>query len=374
MPSSDINPVAVEDLEDLYETAPCGYVSILPDGRIAKANATLAEWIGLEPGGLVGLKLHDLLTIGQRILYETHLAPLLRIQGSVYEVSLELKTSTGAKLPVLANAAEKWDRDGALLFTRLTFLKAVVRQRYERGLVEARMAAEESARKQLADAELREQFIAVLGHDLRNPLAAIAGGISLLGRREQLSGRGRQTIGLMQGSVDRATELIDNVLDFARGRLGGGLALSRNADAPLTPILEQVVAELRENAGDRIIRVEFAIAEPVNCDRMRVAQLVSNLLGNALTHGAANVPILICAKTTADELAIAVTNGGVPIPLAALERLFQPFFRGDVRASQQGLGLGLYIASEIAKAHNGTLAVSSTDAETEFKFCMPLVR
>lgn len=372
MPSFDGEMVPVEDLEDLYETAPCGYVSVLPDGRVAKANATLTEWTGYARGGLTGLKLHDLLTVGQRIFYETHLAPLLRIQGWVYEVSLELKTLNGGQLPVLANAAEKRDGAGNLLFTRLTFLKAVAHRQYERGLVEARTVAEETTRKQLADSELREQFIAVLGHDLRNPLAAIAGGVRLLTSHEQLSARGQQVVALMEGSVNRAAELIDNVLDFARGRLGGGIALSRNMEAPLTPVLKQVVAELQANAGNRDIEAKFAIGEPVNCDRMRVAQLVSNLLGNALTHGAADVPIKIRAATTDKELFITIANGGVPIPAPTMERLFQPFFRGDVRASRQGLGLGLYIASEIAKAHNGTLTVSSTNVQTEFRFRMPL--
>ena len=371
MPSSD-RPLPVEDLEDLYESAPCGYVSLTPDGRIAKANATLHAWTGHPPGGLVGLKLQDLLSIGQRIFYETHLAPLLRMQGSVSEVALELRAAAGVRLPVLANAAEKRDAEGRHLFTRLTFLKAIDRRQYERGLVEARAAAEADTRQQLAEAELREQFIAVLGHDLRNPLAAIASGARMIEDREELSARGQNILQLMQGSVTRAAGLIDDVLDFARGRLGGGLTLARDAGSTLGPVLEQVVEELRATAPDRTIESEIRLPDPVHCDPTRVAQLLSNLLGNAVTHGAADKPIRVRAIVTGDALEISIANGGDPIPAATMERLFHPFFRGEMRASREGLGLGLYIASEIARAHGGTLTAASDAGETRFTFRMPV--
>jgi signal transduction histidine kinase len=219
--------------------------------------------------------------------------------------------------------------------------------------------------------ELREQFIAVLGHDLRNPLASIDAGAHLL-LGTPLNAKASNIVGLMQNSVARMSELIDNVLDFAHGRLVGGLVLERTANEPLEPVLSQVVAELRANWPDRTVEVEFALAEPVNCDRNRLGQLFSNLLGNALAYGAAAVPVRVRASTVAGTFELSVSNGGDPIPPAALERLFQPFSRGAVRPNQQGLGLGLYIASEIAHAHGGTLDVESSPAETRFNFRMPL--
>jgi signal transduction histidine kinase len=219
--------------------------------------------------------------------------------------------------------------------------------------------------------ELRDQFIAVLGHDLRNPLASISSGAELL-RRTPLNEKASGIVTMMLNSVFRMAGLIDNVLDFARGRLGGGLTLERNAKESLEPVLSQVVAELRTSRPDRAIEAEFALAQPVSCDRNRVAQLLSNLLGNALAYGAADVPIRVRAATDDGMFELSVANAGEPIPPAALERLFQPFTRGAVRPNQQGLGLGLYIASEIARAHGGTLAVASSPAETRFTFRMPL--
>ncbi|HEY6661863.1 MAG TPA: PAS domain-containing sensor histidine kinase [Sphingomicrobium sp.] len=369
MPSSDAIPA--EDLADLYENAPCGYVSLSPDARVVKINRTLTTWLGSASADLVGKPFHDLLTFGGRIAYETHLAPLLRLQGHVDEITFDLIRSDGAKIPVIANAAEKRDLDGRHLLTRLTLFKAVDRRTYERGLIEDRDRAEAAFGAEHETAALREQFIAVLGHDLRNPLAALSAGVRMLSQRETLSERGRVVVKDMSASIARATALIANLLDFAQGRLGGGLSLTLSADQPLGPVLEQVVAESRAITPDREILTSFAIAEPVCCDAGRIAQLAANLVSNAVTHGAPGVPIEVEAKTDRGRFTLSVINGGVAIPPEARAQLFQPFFRGAVRRSQQGLGLGLFIVNEIAKAHGGAMTVVSTDEQTVFTFAMP---
>ena len=177
-------------------------------------------------------------------------------------------------------------------------------------------------------------------------------------------------VDLIQNSAGRMAGLIGNVLDLARGRLGGGFVLDRDADEPLAPALEQVVAELRAAWPDRVIDAEIDLADPVYCDRARIAQLLSNLLSNALAHGAADRPVLVRASTRAGLFELSVANAGDPIPPATIERLFQPFFRTPARTHHQGLGLGLYIASEVARAHGGTLDVTSTPEETRFTLRM----
>jgi signal transduction histidine kinase len=217
-------------------------------------------------------------------------------------------------------------------------------------------------------AELREQFIAVLGHDLRNPLASI-GAASRMLLRIPVPAKGRDLIGLIQNSVARMSGLIDNVLDLTRGRLGGGLAL-RRCHAPLAPILEQVVAELRATWPDRVIETHFVDPGPLHCDQGRIGQLLSNLLANALTHGAQDGVVRV--KTAIGlEFTLSVTNQGAPIPAEIAANLFKPFFRPS-GPEPEGLGLGLYIASEIAKAHDGSLALTSSAEETCFTFSMPL--
>jgi sigma-B regulation protein RsbU (phosphoserine phosphatase) len=368
---SELGPI--DKYRDLFENAPCGYLTIGSDGRITKVNATLTAWTGFEANRFVGRRLHQFLNMAGRIYYETHIAPLLRMQGFFNEFALDFETDAGERLPVIANAAERRDADGGLLFTALVVIKATDRRRYERQLVESRSELQKGLATERETAELREQFIAVLGHDLRNPLAAISAGARILQRSGALQDHKQlRVLDMINTTVTRMSDLIDNVLDFARGRLGGGITLSRDANRPLEPVLEQVVDELRTASSRRVIETSFEITDPVNCDRTRIGQLVSNLIGNALTHGAPDQSVRVGAKTEGDAFKLWVANAGEPIPAAAMEKLFEPFFRGNVRDSRQGLGLGLHIASQIAQAHGGRIDVTSTPDETRFVFTMPL--
>jgi phosphoserine phosphatase RsbU/P len=361
-----------EDYRDLFENAPCGYLTIGPDGRIKKVNATLTAWTGIEADKFVGRRLHQFLNMAGRIYYETHIAPLLRMQGFFNEFALDFETAAGERLPVIANAAERRDAEGGLLFTAVVVLKATDRRRYERELVDSKSALQKGLATQQETAELREQFIAVLGHDLRNPLAAISAGARILQRSGALKEQKElRVVDMINSTVARMSDLIDDILDFARGRLGGGITLHRDV-RPLEPVLEQVADELRTASPQRVIETSFKIGHPINCDRTRIGQLASNLMGNALTHGAPDQPIRVGAATEGDVFELWVANAGDPIPEAAMQRLFEPFFRGEVRNSRQGLGLGLHIASQIAQAHGGRIEVTSTPDETRFTFRMPL--
>ncbi len=365
---SDLAPP--EDFEDLFDNAPCGYLILRSDGYILKANATLALWLGLAPEALAERRLRDLLTVPGRILYETNLAPLLRIQAAFEEVMLDIVTASGTSVPVLASAAARPGSDGQAPTIRMVLVRTPDRRSYERNLQARDLSSQQVLSDEREAARLREEFIAVLGHDLRNPLASIIGAARLL-RREAQSEKALRVIQLMETSVDRMAGLIDNVMDFARGRLGGGIGLVQRP-TPLEPVLRHVVAELEAAHPSRTILVEIDAAEPIELDGGRIGQLVSNLLGNALTHGDPRAPVRLYAQASEGRLELSVANAGAPIPEAALPRLFQPFFRSEVQQNAQGLGLGLHIASEIAKAHDGALDVTSNADETRFTFRMPL--
>ena len=219
-------------------------------------------------------------------------------------------------------------------------------------------------------AELREQFIAILGHDLRNPVGAILNSAQLL-MRMPLNERSIRIATIIKDSSYRIKALIDNMLDFASGKLGGGILLNKNPNEPIEQILEHIITELSIIWPERKIEVDIDLTEPVNADGKRIAQLFSNLLSNALTHGKEDVPVIVTIKSNNAGFELAVTNKG-EISTATMERLFHPFSRGQVKQSQQGLGLGLFIASEIANAHNGSLNVTSVDNTTCFTFTMPL--
>lgn len=231
----------------------------------------------------------------------------------------------------------------------------------------------EKAQSELTDerglSEVREQFIAVLGHDLRNPIAAVDGGLNRLLRRGW-SEDSPAMVRMMKASVARMSGLVNNIMDLARARLGGGIELEADLHADIAATLDQVIEEFRTAQPERLIATRYDVKGGVRIDHARISQMFSNLLGNALTHGAADRPIGIHADIKNGMFTLAVVNGGEPIPTEKIAKLFQPYQRGD--GSREGLGLGLYIASEIAKAHGGTLEVLSTEDETRFTFRMPL--
>jgi signal transduction histidine kinase len=227
---------------------------------------------------------------------------------------------------------------------------------------------EAALQEERARAALRDRFVAVLGHDLRNPLAAIEAGTRLLRERDPLTSRQAQIVEQMAASSGRMTQLIDHLLDLARGQSGRGMRVDRVDDMSLEESIQLVVGELRAVHPDRTLDVEIGIGEPVRCDHQRIMQLVSNLLANALTYGDPAMPVRITAGTANGCFRVEVSNGGKPIPRARLAKLFEPFTHAG---QTRGLGLGLFIAMEIAKAHGGTIDVTSDATETCFTFAMP---
>jgi phosphoserine phosphatase RsbU/P len=169
-----------EDLEDLYENAPCGYLSMQPDGRIVKVNATFCDWMGYSHQELAGKRLSDLLNVAGKIFYETHIAPLLRMQGFFHEVALDFVAAYGKKIPVLANAAERRGPNGELRFIRLTIFEATQRRRYERELVAMREAAEVASKQLQA---VNEGLESRIGEAVTARLKSRAGLESKPGRR-----------------------------------------------------------------------------------------------------------------------------------------------------------------------------------------------
>jgi sigma-B regulation protein RsbU (phosphoserine phosphatase) len=181
-----------------------------------------------------------------------------------------------------------------------------------------------------------------------------------------------EIVDIIRRSAGRMAGLIDNLTDFARGRLGGGLVLAPTLNAKLGEDLQHVLDELQSASPKRQIIRDFDIRQTFACDTPRLAQMLSNLVANAITHGDSATPVWVRAATVGDQFELSVTNLGQTISPETMQRLFQPFVRGAVRHGQQGLGLGLYIASEIAKAHEGVLTVNSDKGKICFTFRMPI--
>ena len=220
--------------------------------------------------------------------------------------------------------------------------------------------------------DLREQFIAVLGHDLRNPLFAISAGAELLLRKAP-DEKSRGIIQHILTAGRRAARLVDDVLDFARGRLGDGITLNLKLCTDLGDAFAHVVNEIQRVHPTRQINLRVGNVQGIHCDRERVTQLLSNLVANAIHHGAEDGPVEVSADTYDDMFVLGVHNQGAPIDPAIKAQLFQPFSRRAGGSPQSGLGLGLYIANQIALAHGGHMEVlSSREAGTLFTLRLPL--
>ena len=223
-----------------------------------------------------------------------------------------------------------------------------------------------------AASELREEFIAVLGHDLRNPLAAITNMSEILARTA--TDPVFSDIGVrIKRNAARMSDLIDDVLDFARGRLGAGISVDRKRVENVGAALDAVVKELQDSQSDRVIVSDIQVALPVVCDPGRLQQVASNLIANALTHGAADSEVKVSAGIEDAELFFEVWNAGTPIADTEREHMFKPFWRHSASQSRQGLGLGLYICAQIINAHEGVISVTSDRANgTRFTVRIPL--
>jgi PAS domain S-box-containing protein len=237
------------------------------------------------------------------------------------------------------------------------------------------ITSQKRAQEQLAQAlGFREQVMGILGHDLRSPLGAVRALASLLLRREDLPQGAREPIAEIGRAGQRMLEMIETLLDFTNSRFAGGLPIAP-VPANLHDVCRGVVDELRAAAPDRLIELTLQGDGTGTWDPARMAQVISNLVSNALQHGARHAPVRVAIGGDEDSAVIAVENQGPAIAPELRPFLFEPFGRGSSpgdRSRTRGLGLGLFIVSQVVKAHGGTIAVESAEEQgTTFTVTLP---
>ncbi len=210
-------------------------------------------------------------------------------------------------------------------------------------------------------AKLRDRFIGILGHDLRNPLGAITLAAQVLLTRDDIEEATARAVRRIARSAARTEDIVGDLLDFARGRLGGNMPIS-HAPCDAVAIVRQVIEELEIGYPNRTIELNAPSTIAVKWDAARVAQAMSNLVGNALQHSGADCSVRVSIRAAEPWISIAVHNTGTAIPPDTLRTIFDPFRQGaSARDVKEGLGLGLYIAREVVIAHSGTIDVTSSD-------------
>ena len=389
-------PSDTEDLEDLFENAPCGYISAHPDSRIIRVNRTFAAWTGYEREQLIGRRFPDLLNIAGKIYYETHFAPLLRMQGFFNEVALDLVCADGKLLPVLVNAVERRDSAGGLRFIRVTIFNASDRRRYERELLEARRAAEranaelrelnltletriaeavqerlqvEEALRQSQKMEAVGQLTGGLAHDFNNLLTGISGSLELLqtrlaqGRVHDLE----RYILVAQGASKRAAGLTHRLLAFAR----------RQTLDPKPTDINRLVASMedliRRTMGPAVV-LEVVAAGGLWTTFVDPNQLESALLnlcinardampeGGRLTIETSNRWLDDRSARGRDlpsgqYVSLCVSDTGTGMPPEVVARAFDPFF--TTKPVGQGTGLGLSMVHGFVRQSGGQVRIYS---------------
>ena len=397
----------VQDLVDLFENAPCGYLAMGADGRVAMVNHTFATWLGREKSEMVGCRFQDFLNIAGKIYYETHFAPLLRMQGFFNEVALDLVRADGSTLPVLVNAVQRRGEGGEVGFVRITVFNASDRRRYEREMLEARRAAEKANTELLELNRTLEQRVAEavearlkseqtlhqaqkmeavgqltggIAHDFNNMLAVIFSSLGLMERRLARGEDVSRLIASAQEGANRAAELTKRLLAFSRQQTLSPEALKPNE------MVANMSELLRRTLGETV-RFETVLAGglwPVFADRNLLESAILNLAINArdampdggrLTIETANSHLddayaAANAVEPGQYVLVAVTDTGTGMSPEVMAKAFEPFF--TTKGVGKGTGLGLSQVFGFVKQSNGHIKIYSEPGHgTTMKIYLP---
>ncbi|MDQ3060578.1 MAG: HAMP domain-containing histidine kinase [Pseudomonadota bacterium] len=362
MSASDALPPG---LEALLDEAACALVQTDDKGLVRRANRIFCNWLGYASEELVGQRsIQDLLSVGCRVFHHMHSLPMLQRQGSISEVRVDLVRKDGQMLPMVLNA-RRHEKQGVCVHEFALFV-AQERDRYEQELILSRDRLEtmvERARQLEAQARERalcaEQMMGIVSHDLRNPLSAILLNAELLGKSDMTPNQSNVLARIVL-AADRANRLIAGLLDLTQARLGSGLAVSP-VPLDLHATVWAAVQELSQAYPGRDLRHVRHGQGSCTADADRLVQLLGNLVSNAMAYSFAASPITVTSTVEDAFFSISVQNQGTPIPEHVRGELFHLMVRGSEDAKpSRSVGLGLFIVSEIAKAHGGAVSLSST--------------
>lgn len=219
--------------------------------------------------------------------------------------------------------------------------------------------------------QFRDRLLGIVGHDLRNPLTHISLATQLLLRREDVSEPVLAGVRRVATSADRMARMISDLLDFTRATVGGGIPLERRS-TDLCVLVQDTVAEFELTYPGRVLLSCARGAHTGDWDPDRLAQVVSNLVGNALAHGDAVAPVHVAVVAEGTHVVLTVRNSGPPVPAELLPRIFDPFKQAGGDSGRHGLGLGLYIVQQLVLAHGGCITVRSSEEDgTVFTVRLP---
>jgi PAS domain S-box-containing protein len=366
-----------ESAEDLYENAPCGYFSTLPNGRFVKVNRTFLDWTGISRDSLLsGRRFQDLLTVPGKIYHDTHFAPLLQMQGGVNEVAFDILCRDGHTLPVLVNAVEVKDRTGKALLNRATVFNATDRRTYERELLAARRKAEEIARA-------KADTLNMVSHDIRNLLAGILGATRRLQSGELAPDQQQRYLGLLRASAESMMLLANNLLEASRLEVGKLILREKPFELGelIVAVMSPVIPAAEAKGLDISQQFDKRIPARLIADDVKLGQVLSNLLSNAVKFTERGF-VKLSAELTAEQcdsvaLRFVVTDSGIGIEQSHLSSVTDAFSEASAEVGSRygGAGLGLSLSRKILELYGSALRVESTPGSgSSFSFEITLKR
>jgi len=359
-----------ENIEDIYQNSPCGFMSIYADGTIISVNDTLLNWLGFEREELIGdKKFQDLLTIGGKIYFQTHLSLLLQLEGVFQEISMEFMAKSLIKIPVLINA-NKMKEDGTKAIFRLSILNITQRKRYEKELILSRKVAENKTKKlRQINVEL-ERFAYRASHDIQAPLNTFSGIVFLLEENDYVSKNEelKELVQLLKDKTEHMRTMVRDLLEYTK--LEG---VKKFEPVSLTNALNTAVLMLEGDIYKNSAVVHVLELPEVSGVEIQLTSLFQNLISNAIKYRSEENPIISVESEKSNGFyTIRVKDNGVGIDVKHNKKIFGFMERLPNSDDIQGSGIGLSTSKRIVENHGGKIGVDSEPGKgSTFYFTIP---
>ncbi|MEX0882575.1 MAG: ATP-binding protein [Cyclobacteriaceae bacterium] len=362
----------LEDPDDLYQNAPFGYMTMRADGLIVNINATLLGWLGFERNEIIHQKsFQDLLGMGGKIYFETHMMPMLHMQGKISEINIELKGKDLTRLPTLVNAKRILDHSGFQSFYRLSVLNITQRKQYEMELIKEKKKAEQTVQRLRQINQELEQFAYTASHDLQAPLNTITGLLGILKKDGYFSTRsdGEGLFSMITNNIGRMRLMIKDLLEYSK--IDGNelkfeeVSLNEVCGFALEMIEDQVN---ENNAIFTITKLPVVIG-----DKIQLVRLFQNLFGNAIKYRSDAEPrVRVEFEDKGDDFTVFVKDNGIGFDQKFTDQIFGFMKRLHSHDRIPGTGIGLSACKRILEIHGGTISAESEPGKgSNFHFTLP---
>ena len=378
-------PAAGSNLDALFDLAPCGLAVLSPGHVLIACNRYFSSLVGRSPESMIGVtRFPGLLTVAGRIYFETHVAPLLKMQGRVDEVAFDLVTASGAREPVLLNAELIGEMEGDRGGIRLAVFPASDRRKYEVEILKARREADAAREAAEAASKAKDDFLANMSHEIRTPLNAVVGVAGVLATTS-LSTHQRDMVGMIETSGLLLERLVSDVLDLAK--IESGLMALEVRPFDLEACIRGIANLMEVRAAEKGVAFTLRLGEAarglVLGDGLRLQQVLANLLSNAIkftAEGEVSLTVDVepdAASSTLTRLRVAVRDSGIGFDESLAAGLFERFSQADTSITRRfgGTGIGLSICKQLVDLMGGHIEVRSRPgAGSTFSFDIPLAR